>query len=174
MKIIFLDIDGVLNYSGSNILDAHCINNLKHIVKYTGARIVLISTWKVCLDQKEIDKASDKEREELLKLKHTLDTSFKDELKILDITKDYFENRITHEKQCISLADIENCTEHSDWRSVEIRNWLKDKQIESFVIIDDFNCKYDTNYPNNWIRTSYYDRGLTAELAEQAIKILNR
>jgi hypothetical protein len=59
MKIIFLDIDGVLNsisyfkkLHGFNVcpddkLDPIAINNLNKIIDYTGVKIVLSSTWRI-------------------------------------------------------------------------------------------------------------------------------
>ena len=58
MKILFLDVDGVLNNDRAlgraarhNLptfaLDRHCLGLLKDIVHATGARIVVSSTWRV-------------------------------------------------------------------------------------------------------------------------------
>ena len=62
MKIVFLDIDGVLNCEGSRSrcagyrgIDDKKVENLAKIVKATGAEIVLISTWKE--DWRKTDKA---------------------------------------------------------------------------------------------------------------------
>lgn len=53
MKIIFLDVDGVLNCtsrwkggSGKH-LDAECLANLKKIVDETQCKIVVSSTWRI-------------------------------------------------------------------------------------------------------------------------------
>lgn len=46
MKVIFLDIDGVLNSKGTSTLDDTYISRLKEIVKATDAKIVLSSSWK--------------------------------------------------------------------------------------------------------------------------------
>lgn len=53
MRIIFLDIDGVLNNAKSNeesltfpCIDEVNLKHLKHIIEATGARVVLTSTWK--------------------------------------------------------------------------------------------------------------------------------
>ena len=54
MKILFLDVDGVLNHDkspgwethGSFCLDDKCIENLKHIIEATGVQVVLSSTWR--------------------------------------------------------------------------------------------------------------------------------
>ena len=62
MKIVFLDIDGVLNCEGSRSrcvgyrgIDDKKVENLAKIVKATGAEIVLTSTWKE--DWRKTDKA---------------------------------------------------------------------------------------------------------------------
>ena len=53
MRIIFLDIDGVLNNAKSNeesltfpCIDEVNLRHLKHVIEATGARVVLTSTWK--------------------------------------------------------------------------------------------------------------------------------
>ena len=46
-KVIFLDVDGVLNHDGSEEdLDGLCLACLKQIVQKTGAKLVLTSSWK--------------------------------------------------------------------------------------------------------------------------------
>ena len=175
MKIIFLDIDGVLNYNGSQIIDEVCLSNLRYIVKETDARIVIISTWKECLDNNIFNNASEKEKAELLKVRNIFYSVFNGDLEILGTVENYFVN-IDSSSRCkeISLSDLEGLDTHSDWRSVEIKEWLKkNENVESFVIIDDFNCDYDINYPKNWVRTSWFTKGLTKEDAEKAVNILN-
>ena len=52
MKLLFLDIDGVLNghvynpLAQSNIIDPKCVANLNYILMETGADIVLSSAWR--------------------------------------------------------------------------------------------------------------------------------
>lgn len=47
MKIIFLDIDGVLNYENSKSkVEEEKVKLLKEIVDKTGAEIVLSSDWR--------------------------------------------------------------------------------------------------------------------------------
>jgi histidinol phosphatase-like enzyme len=62
MKVVFLDIDGVLNEEKSRSrccgykgIDDKKVGNLAKIVKQTNAEIVLISTWKD--DWRKTDKA---------------------------------------------------------------------------------------------------------------------
>lgn len=54
MKILFLDVDGVLNHSGCpewkdghRVLDADCVARVKLVCERTGARIVVSSTWRL-------------------------------------------------------------------------------------------------------------------------------
>jgi HAD domain in Swiss Army Knife RNA repair proteins len=53
MKIIFLDIDGVLNCKGTPnprkfpyIVDPKLLNRLQRLLERTGAEVVLSSTWR--------------------------------------------------------------------------------------------------------------------------------
>ena len=52
MKIIFLDIDGVLNVISQghdeygSIFHSHFVDNLKHIIDQTNAKIVISSSWR--------------------------------------------------------------------------------------------------------------------------------
>lgn len=49
MKVIFLDIDGVLisrRYASSNTADPRCVQQLNRITNRTGASIVITSTWR--------------------------------------------------------------------------------------------------------------------------------
>ena len=152
MKIIFLDIDGVLNYQGSQFIDTECLNNLKHIVDETGAKIVIISTWRVCMDDEYLKRYVKSPNSTLLEYKNLFNRVFTGNLRWIDIAPDLNERR-----------------------SDEIKVWLQEhNDIESFVIIDDFNVQYDINFPDNWIRPSYYIKGLTQELANEAIAILGK
>lgn len=56
MKIIFLDIDGVLNYENSkNKVEEEKVKLLKEIVDRTGAEIVLSSDWRYWLNTDDED-----------------------------------------------------------------------------------------------------------------------
>ena len=60
MKVIFLDCDGVLNYTkyystgqsngnlnGEEDIDLKCVNRVLQICKKTGAKIVVSSDWRI-------------------------------------------------------------------------------------------------------------------------------
>ena len=62
MKIIFLDVDGVLNHSKTpewigathnDIIDRDCLIELDRIITFTNAQLVLSSTWKLNPDKCE-------------------------------------------------------------------------------------------------------------------------
>lgn len=54
MKVIFLDIDGVLNVIGQGydeygqLFHPHLVENLKYIIDQTGAKIMISSSWRSC------------------------------------------------------------------------------------------------------------------------------
>ncbi len=176
MKIIFLDIDGVLNYNGSEVFDSVCVSNLKYIVEETGAKIVLISTWKQFLDADIFNDLSDDSKSDFLYYQNLIHSVFKGNLEIVDITEDYFEKiKMNNQSSVSSLQDLDKLdSSHDSWRSVEVSWWLeKHSNIESFVIIDDFDCNYSVYYPNNWIATSWFDKGLKKEYSLKAVNILN-
>lgn len=54
MKVIFLDIDGVLNYNGSSFLSEDKIILLRNILRRTGAKLVLSSSWRIIFYKPEI------------------------------------------------------------------------------------------------------------------------
>ena len=139
--------------------------------------IVLISTWKQFLDDNIFITLSEKDKKDFLYYRKLMSDIFSHNLEIFDIVEDYFADKDTKVVSEISLGELANMDtdDHDAWRSIEIARWLekhKDENIESFVILDDFNCQYDKYYPNNWIQTCYFGRALRKIDSEKAIKIL--
>jgi len=73
LKVIFLDIDGVLNnqtllyHYGFDYIDGDMVELLKHVVNATGAEIVLSSSWRLDGHSKKIvEKELEKTKMELL------------------------------------------------------------------------------------------------------------
>lgn len=158
MKIIFLDIDGVLNVYPQGRdkygpkFHSNFVENLKEIINKTNAKIVISSSWKS--DGLDILKSMWRYR------------NLPGE--IIDITPDlYF---IYSEKE-----DDSYC------RGDEIQLWLdKHPEIVNYVIIDDDDDMLQTQM-NNFVRTSKNIKhpdcvdigyGLTKICAEKSIKIL--
>lgn len=146
MKVIFLDIDGVLNSRGTATLEKTYIDRLKRIIDETGALLVLTSSWKDMIYHPDI--YGDFEKKQLDTLMN------KSGLKFAGVTPD-----INEEK-----------------REIEIMQWLGERigRIESFVIIDDLPYKFDEKFPNKFVRTGgYLGGGISDKNVEDAIKILN-
>ena len=156
MKVIFLDIDGVLNCEGSRSrcagyrgIDDKKAENLAQIVRATGAKIVLISTWKD--DWRKTDKAHQG------MMANYLDKKLKKQgLAAWDKTRDFVGERYLS-------------------RGEGIFEYLARGGVQGYVILDDFQFDYDScGLTGNYVKTDNYNGGLTEELAEKAIGILNR
>lgn len=148
MKVIFLDVDGVL-YSNEYIvektralgrrlhlderLDEKCILVLKKIVELTGAKIVVTSSWKIS----DLDILSNKLKEY--------------GLVIYDVTRNY-----------------------GDARGREIREWLSENNVSKFVIIDDDIFKDYDGLLQYLVQPSlYHGRALNETHIAQVLKILD-
>lgn len=156
MKIIFLDIDGVLNCRTSRSrcgkylgIDSDKLLRLKKIIDETGAKIVLVSTWKLGWYQLAQDKHKQND------LANYLDRKFKRiGLEVYDKTLD-------------SLAGFYFS------RGEGILEYKICKDIESYVIIDDFQFDYDgCGLTDCYIKTNA-QIGLTDAEVQKATEILN-
>jgi hypothetical protein len=187
MKVIFLDIDGVLN--GYNrwttllykIIDAlnseklrlwykkeitpfgvheRKVKRLSKIIKATNAKIVISSSWRIILNNTPYDKLTKN-------YKRLIDLFIKYDIDIFDITPSSVDGK----------------------RDKEIITWLSrhEKDVENFIILDDENTFLEAFHSDEkFIQTSSvkygemihgYDKedtGLKNKHVKQAIKILNR
>lgn len=154
MKVIFLDIDGVLNSvrydrertpENDNNIDETRLPLLKQVVDQTGARIVLSSSWRRHWNREDClcDEAGRK-----------INDSFRRYgLEIMDKTPRN------------SARD----------RAKEIYAWLEscEDQVEAFVIIDDMLGGWG-DLADHLVKTSaYVGRGLEEEHVRLAVKKLN-
>ena len=155
MKVIFLDIDGVLNASGTKAkapsgctgIEKALLKKLRKIIEATGARVVLTSTWK-----SEIDKH------------------------IRQVTPDgkYMLNKFFYEGKFL-IYDKTPDAKSSLHRGREINDWLGlHEDVEEFVILDDiYFDDFDTFYLTDRFVHTDTTVGLTDEDVDTAIKILN-
>lgn len=152
MKIIFLDIDGVLN-SGKTVVRSpqgyigiadNLVTKLRKIVKATGANIVLSSSW----------------RESFLKQ---------------DLDGKYLKRKLGYKG--LKIFSTTELPQHSD-RGLEICHWLENNRnlgITHFCILDDeFIQIFDYHKLTPYLVHTDCTEGLTAELVKKAISILNR
>lgn len=108
MKVLFLDVDGVLNsYVSREQLNDSMIYHLGTIVAKTGVKVVLSSSWRMYPDSQSVLEAR----------------LFEDCVLIMDQTKVLLPEKM-------SMPSIERC--------FEIQEWLdRHEEVEDFVILDD-------------------------------------
>lgn len=146
MKIVFLDIDGVLNHAGTPTLSEKCLDQARRIATETDAKFVLSSSWKEVFTKAEYYNENDRKLVVRL-MKH-------EGLEFLGWTPD--------------IAP--------DNRELEIQAWLDEynETIDSFVIIDDLDYDFLELFPGNFVKTAgFWGQGLTEHHANRAIEILN-
>ena len=186
MKVVFLDIDGVLN-TEPHMMELYkqweagkitrqeyfrlhdapfegTLLPLKKIVDATGAKIVLSSTWRSSPDRIA----------QLNKCFGELGFS------IYDVTC----KGVNHSRLKMCGFRPSNCYD-SEWegahaiatydRGAEIANYLfEHPEVESFVIIDDDSMDIKPYYPDRLVQTDFYSTGLDEKHADRAIAILNK
>ena len=157
MKVIFLDIDGVLNTTSSESrcgeyigIDDEKVEKLKKIVKKTKAEIVLISTWKKYW-----------RKEEKLKPLQDYSATYLDEklakqgLKAIDKTKDKADGRYLS-------------------RGESILEYVYRNNVENYIILDDCQFDYDgCDLTDNYIKTNQIE-GLSEQQVKAACETLLR
>lgn len=149
MRVIFLDVDGVLNSCSfaskmqdeegvdtfhEDILDDRCLACLKQIVLRTGAEIVLISSWRSIRESRA---------------------------------------RLVSQLESYGLAIHSDAPRTGGNRGDDICAWFahhKDVPIEGYVVLDD---DADVGvHQMHLVRTSLFDWGLKTEHIRQAVDIL--
>lgn len=154
MKIIFLDIDGVLNYENCTArcgmyygIEDDKVTLLKQVVDATGAKIVLSSTWRLGMNN-----GGHRLAEHAVYMNEKFSAQG---LEIYDVTEELHRG--------------------GDFRGEEINEWLsRHPDVTEWVVLDDewfwdFN-QYDIR--QHLVHTSQY-LGLTDEDVKEAIDILN-
>ena len=156
MKIIFLDIDGVLNSdtylksrpanSADNRIDLSRVKLLADLVKSTNAKIVLTSTWRV-------------------------------DWNMIPLLCGNFGKYIN---ECfsaygISIFDKTPCISLLNGRRKEIVTWLSRHRgdVESFVILDDMDFGWEELH-SSVVITNPQGYGLEEEHVQKAIELLNK
>lgn len=161
-KVVFLDIDGVLNsnfwnenhqreISDGTLIDESKIKILCKLIKDTNAQIILHSGWKYWFDA-ELKPL----RKEAENLKTLLE---KEGLKVSGVTPDHATEEIRKTKK-FSLVKAE-----------EILAWLKKhEEIDRWVVLDDLDL-HNAEIAKHQVKTDQ-TIGLTIEDVEKAEMIL--
>lgn len=162
MKLIFLDVDGVLNYDMCKHhvgiyygVDPEKVSLLKQIVDATSAKLILSSTWRrnivpgmplACQDN-----------------------AFAIEL--MGKLKD----------QGLKLYDYTPADTDDKYRARQIKELIKEyrhngQQIDGWVVLDDdlFDGFMDRNFKPHFVHTNYFEGGLSEDDVAKAIAILNQ
>lgn len=155
MRVIFLDIDGVLNTPSSKSrcgeyigIDDDKVKRLADIVKRTNAKIVLVSTWKNYWHRE-------------VKLKP-----------LQDYTATYLDKKF--EKFGLKVADKTRDKVDGIYlsRGEGILEYIERNNVTSFVILDDFQFDYDGCDLTDCLIKTNSAIGLTNGQVEKACKIL--
>lgn len=160
MKVIFLDVDGVLNSigwmkknkgkpHGNTEIDPSKVKLLKQIIDKTGAKVVLASTWR------NVDGSDGEAR-------HSMYDYLVEELGKCGI-------------EIFSRTPLIN-----NDRPKEVKAWLNETsfEIENFISLDDDFGEKDYRKQGIFgrlVRTQFWDMngGLSQENVEKAIQLLN-
>ncbi len=150
MKVIFLDVDGVLNNRHTRVttsdgwcfVDDHLVTRLKRLLNLSGARLVLSSTWREGWHQEDESKN---------------DISFT-------------ELRDKFNQFGIEIFDRTGEMRMHRWQSIkEFFDRPREDVIEHYVILDDWN---DMGEFSNHLVLTNPSTGLTEEDIQKALKIL--
>lgn len=147
MKVIFLDVDGVLNNWATKELtpdkyigiDDQLVEMLSKIVKLTDAKLVLTSDWK-------------------------------DDWNLQKPDGIYLDNKLEKYGLKIIARTFES---YGSRRGEGIRTYLKENKVDKYVIIDDTDFMDFTNELEERFVNTDPALGLTIEDVQKAIKILN-
>lgn len=150
MKVIFLDVDGVMNSADNEWLDMKCVDNLHMIVEATDAKVVISSSWRSGWFKEPEKKHM--VSPEMAALEHAMNELG---MEIYDKTRP-------------QIGGI------MDFRGNQIKDYLiEHAPIESFVVIDDIYFPDFGQFENRLVLTDFDEGGLTMEHAQEAIYILN-
>jgi len=161
-KIIFLDVDGVLNRTidfvpgrGTVVMNKGLCDNLHRLVERTGAKVVVSSTWRIDYskhaDDGEFNPHTNDHHMEFCR--QDIHWSFHDDWRTEDMTS---------ARSGLMIAVP---------RGEEIAEWLtRHPEVDKYVILDDNEWMLPYQKPN-FVKTD--ERfGLTNEAVERAVSIL--
>lgn len=152
MKVIFLDVDGVLNCVSSTSkcgpfvgIDGKKVKLLRKIIEETGAVIVLSSTWKD--NWERVDKENQ------------------------DYSADYLDRKLKREM----LRIFDKTQDEGENRGEGILRWMKNREVEKFIILDDnvYDFK-EQGLSSRHIQTEFYNEegGINESHVDLAIEML--
>ena len=157
MKVIFLDIDGVLNnndteesINGWVFVDDNLIENLAYVIEKTDAVVVLSSSWRSGYYGMQKGAPDDDEQWGIYEYKALVERLKKHSVHIYGHTR----------------------WPESSNRGEEIKAWLDEHNVKDFVILDDYDARISEYFPDNFVKTDWR-YGLTMTSALKALMILD-
>lgn len=159
IKVIFLDIDGVLNtyftkeYTkmGAIFIEEKKVEILKKIIEQSDAKIVLSSTWRMGWEHIEHGKSDTWYAKDFIELK--------DKLQELGV--------ILYDKTQVLDSTMRR-------RGKEIELYLKSRNdIDGYAILDDLGGRWLRPCSSHLVQTSEY-RGLEEKHIKTVLKMLNK
>ncbi len=159
MKVIFLDVDGVLNsdfptrhqLASGEWIDRERVRLLGEIVRRTGAQLVLHSGWRFWLDEELHPLRPEAEQ--------LLERLGEQGLRLLDKTKD------------LSNPDIRKNRRYHRCKGKEILHWLRTHpKPEAYVVLEDLDL-HTLRLSSHQVRPDSHI-GLTETEVERAVEIL--
>lgn len=158
MKVIFLDVDGVLNSNqrrfeiGGESLEEEKVKLLSVIVRRTGAAVVLHSGWRFQFNEKMLPLTREAEELRSLLAKYGVE--------IRDKTPDF------------STQEIRKTKKFSLVKADEILYWLKNhSSVENYLVLDDLDL-HNEQLAMRQIRTDSAD-GLSEKDVSLAVQMLS-
>lgn len=144
MKVIFFDIDGVLNHQhAQSLMDWDIVDRLKQIAIDFDAKLVMSSSWKDTLIRPETYNPPDR--------------AF-----VFNLVNELGDLFIGH------TPEIDD-----DCREIEIEEWLNDHpDVENFVILDDLDFGLPEVFPDNFIKTTGFSKEGFSIANEQAARAI--
>jgi hypothetical protein len=171
MKILFLDFDGVLCTANSatyyfeqhyenfgdqfgELFDLDCVENLRHLIEQTEAKIVISSSWRYELGWERLQQMWQERKlpGELVGMTPIIHNACRGQ-------------------------EVKQWLENNGWPKEEkdplLEKTLRDlSPIKNYVIVDD-ERGFLIEQINHFVRTQFQD-GLSAEVTQQCIRCLNK
>jgi len=158
LKVIFLDIDGVLNskeflkYNQNEMIDKNNVIILKSIIDKSGAVIVMSSGWRLWFDDNMMPEDGYSQ--------HLYDILCEFNIKLFGKTPDF------------STEEIRTKRTFSHVKVKEIIAWLSEHEnCHKYVVLDDLNLKNE-EINSHLVRTNA-QVGITEDDAKRVIDMIN-
>ena len=169
MRVIFLDVDGVMLPIGSkdkNIPEDKIIL-LKELINETNSKVVLSSTWRLNANRKYYE---DEDYINLVKSLKEYGIEIYDHTPAKQIKT--IKNKLITKS---GMTIVNYVTDPYSTRGAEISEWLENNETSSFVILDDQDFYYELfSLTDNFIKIKDPYKGLQKEDIENAKNILNQ